>query len=216
MLAGMGGTSLAAEVIAGSVGAPLTVLDSTAPTQVERALEGDLARTVLVVASRSGTTVETDSHRRAFLAAFRAAGLEPGRHVVVVTKPGSPLEAVARDQNYRAVITADPRVGGRFSALSAYGLVPSALAGADVGRLLDEAADVAPFFGEDTEANPALVLACALAATDGHAKNYSLLLAGPNGLAPYELWRTLQMPEALVVNAQTFRIIQRFAPSQPA
>ncbi|WP_413454306.1 glucose-6-phosphate isomerase [Georgenia phoenicis] len=196
VLAGMGGSSLAAEVITGTVGAPLTVLDSTVPTQVERALEGDLARTVLVVASRSGTTVETDSHRRAFVAALHAAGRDAARHVVVVTKPGSPLEELAREEGYRAVFTADPRVGGRFSALSAYGLVPSALAGVDVGRLLDEAAEVAPFFGEDTEANPALVLGAALAATRPLRETVLLVDAG-SGLYHFGAWAEQLLAESL-------------------
>ncbi len=196
VLAGMGGSSLAAEVITGTLGVPLTVLDSTSPTQVERALEGDLRRTLLVVASRSGTTVETDSHRRAFVAAFRSAGLDPGRHVVVVTKPGSPLEELARTEGYRAVFAADPRVGGRFSALSAYGLVPSALAGVDVGRLLDEAADVAPFFAEDTEANPALVLATALAATRPLRDTVLLVDAG-SGLYHFGAWAEQLLAESL-------------------
>src|SRR5690625_944361 len=196
VLAGMGGSALAAEVIAGTRGAPLTVLDSTAPTQVERALSGDLRHTVLVVASRSGTTVETDSHRRAFVAAFEAAGLDPAPHVVVVTKPGSPLEELARDEGYRAVFTADPRVGGRFSALAAYGLVPSGLAGVDVGRLLDEAADVAPFFGEDTEANPALVLGAALAGTRPLRETVLLADAG-SGLYHFGDWAEQLVAESL-------------------
>ncbi|MBD8061308.1 glucose-6-phosphate isomerase [Oceanitalea stevensii] len=196
VLAGMGGSSLAAEVITGSLGTPLTVLDSTVPTQVERVLEGDLARTVLVVASRSGTTVETDSHRRAFVAALHAAGRDAARHVVVVTKPGSPLEELAREEGYRAVFSADPRVGGRFSALSAYGLVPSALAGVDVGRLLDEAAEVAPFFGEDTEANPALVLGAALAATRPLRETVLLVDAG-SGLYHFGAWAEQLLAESL-------------------
>lgn len=196
VLAGMGGSSLAAEVIAGTFGATLTVLDSTAPTQVGRALEGDLRRTVLVVASRSGTTVETDSHHRAFVTAFRAADLDAARHIVVVTKPGSPLEEHARAQGYRAVFTADPRMGGRFSALSAYGLVPSGLAGVDVGRLLDEAADVATFFAEDAEANPALVLGAALAGTRPLREAVLLVDAG-SGLYRFADWAEQLVAESL-------------------
>ncbi|GAA1647767.1 glucose-6-phosphate isomerase [Georgenia ruanii] len=165
VLAGMGGSSLAPEVLAGTAGAQLTVLDSTDPDQVHRALEGDLRATVLVVSSKSGTTVETDSQRRTIEAAFTAAGLDAARHVVVVTDPGSPLEAAATAAGYRAVFTADPHVGGRFSALTAFGLVPAALAGVDVEQVLDDAAAVAPFFAEDSDANPALVLGAALGGT---------------------------------------------------
>lgn len=166
VLAGMGGSSLAPEVIAGTAGAQLVVLDSTHPDQVYRALHGDLRRTVLVVSSKSGTTVETDSQRRAFEVAFTNAGIDPASRIVVVTDPGSPLQRLAAEAGYRAVFEADPNVGGRFSALSAFGLVPTALAGVDVARLLDEAAAVADFLTEDSEANPALVLGAAIAGGD--------------------------------------------------
>ncbi|WP_146906247.1 glucose-6-phosphate isomerase [Cellulomonas aerilata] len=165
VLAGMGGSSLAPEVITQTAGVPLVVLDSTDPDQVRTALSGDLARTVIVVSSKSGGTVETDSQRRVFEAAFTAAGLDATRHIVVVTDPGSPLEKASREAGYRAVFLADPNVGGRFSALSAFGIVPSALAGVDVGELLDEAAAVAEMLAEDAESNPAVVLGAALGGT---------------------------------------------------
>jgi glucose-6-phosphate isomerase len=165
VLAGMGGSSLAPEVITRTAGVPLVVLDSTDPDQVRTALSGDLARTVLVVSSKSGGTVETDSQRRVLEAAFTAAGLDATRHIVVVTDPGSPLEQASREAGYRAVFLADPQVGGRFSALSAFGVVPSALAGVDVGELLDEAAAVAELLAEDAESNPAVVLGAALGGT---------------------------------------------------
>ncbi|RPF28192.1 glucose-6-phosphate isomerase [Georgenia muralis] len=166
VLCGMGGSSLAPEVVAGTAGAQLTVLDSTDPDQVRRALDGDLRATVVVVSSKSGSTLETDSHRRIFEAAFADAGIDAASRIVVVTDPGSPLHEAATAAGYRAVLEADPHVGGRFSALSAFGLVASALAGADVEQLLDEAAEVAEVYAEDSEANPALVLAAALAGTE--------------------------------------------------
>ena len=165
VLAGMGGSSLAPEVITRTAGVPLVVLDSTDPRQVREALDADLARTVLVVSSKSGTTLETDSQRKTFEAAFTAAGLDPRRHIVVVTDPGSPMEAASRAAGYRAVFTANSHVGGRFSALTAFGLVPSALAGVDVAELLDEAAAVASALGEDTPANPGIVLGAAIGGT---------------------------------------------------
>ncbi len=164
VLCGMGGSSLGPEVIARTNEAPLVVLDSTDPDQVRDALAGDLASTVVVVSSKSGGTVETDSQRRAFEAAFTAAGLDARQHIVIVTDPGSPLEKASRDAGYRAIFLADPNVGGRFSVLSAFGVVPSALAGVDVAGLLDEAAAVAPSLAEDDAANPALVLGAAMCA----------------------------------------------------
>jgi glucose-6-phosphate isomerase len=166
VLAGMGGSSLGPEVICGTYGVPLVTLDSTDPDQVRDALSGDLTSTVLVVSSKSGGTVETDSQRRAFEAAFTAAGLDPRKHIVVVTDPDSPLHNAALDAQYRAVFLADPNVGGRFSVLSAFGLVPSALAGVPVQELLDEAEAVAASLAEDHAANPAVVLGIAMSGSD--------------------------------------------------
>ena len=132
VLCGMGGSSLAPEVICDAAGVELVVVDSSDPDFVRAALEERLAETVVVVSSKSGGTVETDSQRRAFEKAFRDAGIEPAERIVVVTDPGSPLEKSAREAGYR-VFVADPDVGGRYSALSAFGLVPSGLAGADIG-----------------------------------------------------------------------------------
>jgi glucose-6-phosphate isomerase len=167
ILAGMGGSSLAPEVICATDKVALTVLDTTDPGQVADALAGDLRRSVLVVSSKSGSTVETDSHRRVFTAAFTAAGLDPAAHLVAVTDPGSPLQQIAEEQRYRAVITAEANVGGRYSALSAFGLVPAGLAGADIASLLEDAARHAPLLATDDPANPALRLAAALAARHG-------------------------------------------------
>lgn len=164
VLAGMGGSSLAPEVITATEGAALTVLDTTDPGQVADALAGDLERTVLVVSSKSGGTVETDSHRRIFAKAFADAGVDAASRIVVVTDPGSPLAELAENEGYRKVFLADPHVGGRYSALTAFGLVPSGLAGADVARLLDQAAAVAPVLSADEPGNPALLLGAAWAA----------------------------------------------------
>jgi glucose-6-phosphate isomerase len=164
VLAGMGGSSLAPEVITNTAGVPLVVLDTTDPGQVADALEGDLTRTVLVVSSKSGSTVETDSHRRIFEKAFADLGIDAASRIVVVTDPGSPLEKAASEAGYRKVFRADPHVGGRYSALTAFGLVPAGLAGADLRKLLDEAHVTATKLGSDVEDNPALLLAAALGA----------------------------------------------------
>ncbi|MGI5214729.1 glucose-6-phosphate isomerase [Plantactinospora sp. CA-290183] len=173
VLAGMGGSSLAPEVITRTLGRPLTVLDTTDPGQVRAALGDRLDRTVVVVASKSGSTVETDSHRRAYWQAFLDAGLteaEAGRRFVVVTDPGSPLAATA-DEMGAFVLLADPDVGGRYSALTAFGLVPSALAGVEVSELLDQAEELFGALAGDRD-NPGLALGAALgaAATNGQDK----------------------------------------------
>ena len=133
------------------------MLDSSDPDFVRTALEDRLDETVVVVSSKSGGTVETDSQRRAFEKAFTDAGIEPAERIVVVTDPGSPLEKSARDAGYR-VFLADPEVGGRYSALTAFGLVPSGLAGADIAGLLDEAEAIRPALEADSVDNPGLRL----------------------------------------------------------
>ncbi|MBB5804415.1 glucose-6-phosphate isomerase [Saccharothrix ecbatanensis] len=188
VLAGMGGSSLAPEVITGTAGVPLVVLDTTDPGQVAEALAGDLQRTVLVVSSKSGGTVETDSHRRIFEAAFEAAGIDPSSRIVVVTDPGSPLEAASAEAGYRRVFLADPHVGGRYSALTAFGLVPSGLAGADVGKLLDEAASAAPLVSADSPDNPAVVLAATFAVAHAHGAEKIVFADTGSGIAGLGDW----------------------------
>jgi len=185
VLAGMGGSSLAPEVITSTYDVPLTVLDTTDPHQVASALV-DLDRTVLVASSKSGGTVETDSHRRTFEQAFRDAGIDPTARIVVVTDPGSPLEQSARDAGYR-VFLADPNVGGRYSALTAFGLVPSGLAGVPIGELLDQAAAVEPSLAQSDD-NPGLVLGAALGGY-GKAGHDKLVIADAgSGIVGFADW----------------------------
>ncbi|MGV2983920.1 glucose-6-phosphate isomerase [Microbacterium sp. AGC85] len=183
VLAGMGGSSLAPEVITQTAGVALTILDSTAPGQVLAALDEGLEQTVLVVSSKSGSTVETDSQRRTFETAFRDLGIDPVERIVVVTDPGSPLDASAREAGYR-VFNADPNVGGRYSALTAFGLVPSGLAGADISELLDEAEATLLQVAVDAADNPALRLGAAIAGTNPRRDKLGLITDGThiNGL----------------------------------
>lgn len=164
VLCGMGGSSLAPEVITRTYGVDLVVLDSTDPAQVAPVVSEHLDSTAVVVSSKSGSTLETDSQKRAFEAAFRAAGIDPIRRIVVVTDPGSPLDRSARADGYR-VFNADPNVGGRYSALTAFGLVPSGLAGVDIDQLLDEADAASLSLAIDDADNPGLVLGAVLGGT---------------------------------------------------
>ncbi len=143
----------------------------------------------MVVSSKSGSTVETDSHRRIFERALADLGLSPeqvARRFVIVTDPGSPLEKIADEAGYHVVL-ADPNVGGRYSALTAFGLVPAALAGADVTRLLD-AADAAASVLAGTSDNPGLALGAALGgyALAGHDK--AVLADCGSGLTGFGDW----------------------------
>ena len=186
VLCGMGGSSLAPEVICASYGVELTVLDSSSPDQVRAALADRLDRTVVVASSKSGSTVETDSQRRAFEQAFTDAGIDPATRIVIVTDPGSPLDKQSREAGYR-VVNADPDVGGRYSALTAFGLVPSGLAGADIAQLLDEAEAVSDLLAEDDEANPGLRLGAAMAGT-APLRNKLVLVDQGSGLVGFADW----------------------------
>src|SRR5207302_1471780 len=127
VVCGMGGSSLAPQVLAASFGqARLSVLDSTDPAAVlavARAPEFD--RTLFLISSKSGSTVETLSFYR-----YLATRAEP-RRFVAITDPGSPLEALARARGFRAVFPHPPDVGGRYAALTVVGMLPAALAGID-------------------------------------------------------------------------------------
>lgn len=189
VLAGMGGSSLAPEVIARTLGRPLTVLDTTDPQQVRAALGDRLERTVVVVASKSGSTVETESHRRAALQAFLDAGLSPaeaGSRFVIVTDPGSAMSETAAEMGAHLIL-ADPEVGGRFSALTAFGLVPTALAGVDVAELLDQAEALSDSLARDT-GNPALALGAALGSAAAGGRDKLALISDGTGIEGFGDW----------------------------
>lgn len=188
VLAGMGGASLAAEVIAGTARVPLIVVDTTDPAQVADALAGDLSRTVLVVSSKSGSTVETDSIRRICTAAFEAEYIDPTRRIVVVTDLGSPLATLAGEVGYSHVFLTDPRTSGAYSALTAFGLVPAGLAGADVGALLDDAAEAATPLARDDATNPALLLAAALGTRHSTGAEKVVLADSGSGVTGFPDW----------------------------
>ena len=141
LLLGMGGSSLGPEVIRRSFGTvpgglELHVLDSTDPgfiLETERAV--DIEKTIFIVSSKSGGTLETLSHMRYF---YERAGRN-GDQFVAVTDPGSPLVEMARERGFRHVFEADPDIGGRYSVLSHFGMVPAALAGVNIEAMLQNA-----------------------------------------------------------------------------
>ncbi|HEY7215293.1 MAG TPA: phosphoheptose isomerase, partial [Thermoanaerobaculia bacterium] len=163
---GMGGSSLAPEVYAKTFGhafgrSAVSVLDSTHPDAV-RELAGrlDTATSLFVVSSKSGTTTEMLSFYRYF---WQLSG-ERGRQFVAVTDPGTPLQQLARERGFREVFNAPEEVGGRYSALTPFGLVPAALLGVDVGRLLSQARAMAQACrpGVEAASHPGLRLGAAM------------------------------------------------------
>lgn len=138
ILCGMGGSSLAPEVIAKCFNTPLTVLDTTDPEQINTSLPKKLQEACIIIGSKSGSTIETASQKSFFMKRLSDDGLDPRDHMVIITDPQSPLDIEARGEGLK-VVNANPHVGGRFSALSAFGLTPAALIGVDVSVLLDDA-----------------------------------------------------------------------------
>jgi transaldolase/glucose-6-phosphate isomerase len=189
LLLGMGGSSLCPEVWKETFGRigdspELFVLDSTDPAQV-RAVEEkiDLARTLFIVSSKSGSTLEPNIFKAHFFErAKRAVGAnEAARRFVAITDPGSSLEKEARADGFRHVFAGVKSIGGRYSALSNFGVVPAAVMGLDVERLLDEAARMvtacAP--GVPAEENPGLVLGTILGVAAARGLNKLTLISSP-------------------------------------
>jgi len=141
VLCGMGGSSLAPEVIAQTYNKKVFILDSTDPNYLAHALTDSPADLLVIVSSKSGSTIETSSQRAFFENYLTSAKLDPTSHMLFVTDPGSPLDLDVRAKGF-TVINADPKVGGRFSALTAFGLTPATLMGVDASILLDQAGDL--------------------------------------------------------------------------
>ena len=175
VLCGMGGSSLGPEVIAHAYGKELIVLDSTDPHYISHCLPENLETTLVIVGSKSGSTIETASQKALFENLFEAAGLDKTKHMIIVTDPDSPLDIASRNSGF-TVVNANPNVGGRFSVLGAFGLLPSAFLGIDVSIILDSAADTKEALIRDPY--PALLAAYAIITgtvqyfgiTDEHSK----------------------------------------------
>jgi transaldolase/glucose-6-phosphate isomerase len=158
VLLGMGGSSLAPEVLKRAfLQETFHVLDTTHP-QAIRTLESqlDLSRTLFISASKSGSTLETRSHTDYFWEKAR-----DGDRWAAITDPGSQLESLAREREFAAIFPGEPTIGGRYSALSPFGMVPAALMGIDVARLLDRAQEMAEAC-RLAQGNPGLELGTAL------------------------------------------------------
>ncbi|RAY13903.1 phosphoheptose isomerase [Actinomadura craniellae] len=194
VLIGLGAESLAAQAVAAAAGEhdPLTILDGGDSAALNLALDR-LDRTVIVLSSKVGVSIEGDAYRRIFVEAFRKHGLsdrEIAGRFLVITDHGSPLDDFARRCGYRVGLT-DPDLPGHFGALSAYGLVPALLTGADVAPLLDQAAAVAPALAKE-EDNPGLLLGavlggCAQQSPAGPARD-KLVLRDASGAAELTGW----------------------------
>jgi glucose-6-phosphate isomerase len=172
VLLGMGGSSLAPEVFqtifGNKPGHPkLVILDSTDPRRVadvDRLIKGKKA--LFIVSSKSGSTIELTSLFKYFFAqAMKTSGDHAGRHFIAITDPGTALERLGNDNRFRHVFTNPPDIGGRFSALTLFGLVPAAIIGVDIDKILQRAEAAADFTLHERDAakNPASDLGISMA-----------------------------------------------------
>lgn len=190
LLIGMGGSSLTAEVLSGVFGdskktkenaiPQFIVLDSTDPVQILRARNWSAVQDTLhIISSKSGQTTEvTALHEYFWEEAMKILGERSGEHFIAITDPGTPLELLARERGFHKVILADPLVGGRNSALSAFGLVPGVLIGVDPILLLNNACVMAAQCSPGVLAarNPGLVLGAILAEAALHGRDKLTLI----------------------------------------
>jgi transaldolase/glucose-6-phosphate isomerase len=196
LLLGMGGSSLASEVMSlifsGEVtGLKFSILDSTDPAQVKNAAQKNPVRdTLYIVSSKSGETAEVKAMLDYFWArAHHSAGDKAAEHFIAITDPGTPLEKLAVEQKFRKIFLAEPNVGGRYSALTAFGLVPAALMGIDVARLLDRASWMALECSPDLpiSRNPGVVLGSVIGEAALHGRDKLTIVADPE-VAPFGAW----------------------------
>lgn len=194
VLLGMGGSSLAPEVLRGVFQNPkyprLLVLDTTDPAWIE-SVRGqlDLKRTLFIFASKSGGTIEPSSHFKYFWSLVKKAGVKsPGGSFIAVTDAGTGLEKLAREKKFRRVFLNPSDIGGRFSALSYFGLVPAALCGADIRKLLERAVNMAALCrNREIQDNPGALLGALLGAQALRGRD-KLTLVLPEKLKYFGLW----------------------------
>ncbi len=195
LLLGMGGSSLAPEVFAVTYGSRpgyprLRILDSTDPQQI-RHLDAtvDLKKTLFVVSSKSGSTLEPNIYMAHFLSMVKeSVGSEAGSHFIAITDPGSKLEAVAKKENFRHIFYGYPGIGGRYSALSPFGIVPAALIGLDLQTFLGRAQEMTTLCQETTAQNNPGVLLGAIMGVAAKAGRNKLTIVTSAAVHDFGAW----------------------------
>jgi len=182
LLMGMGGSSLCPEVLAITFGVKnFHILDSTVPAQVE-AIEKklDLSKTLFIVASKSGSTLEPNCFKQYFFDRVSKISTEPGKQFIAITDPGSKMEQAAKADGFRHIIYGKPEIGGRFSALSAFGMTAAATIGLDVERILTAASAMAKSCrNEPPSENPGGLLGLILGVCHAHGRDKLTISTSP-------------------------------------
>ncbi len=222
LLLGMGGSSLCPDVLSRSFGPQpgfpeLLVLDSTDPAQIQRVEQRiDLTRTLFIVSSKSGSTLEPNIFKDYFLARAKAAGVTADQAFVAVTDPGSSMEETARQEGFRYVFPGMPDVGGRYSALTNFGLVPAAAMGLDVTRFLERTRDLmracAP--GTAADRNPGVVLGTLLGVSALRGRDKVTLICSP-GVTALGAWLEQLLAESTGKQGRGLIPVDGEAPGTP-
>jgi transaldolase/glucose-6-phosphate isomerase len=211
LLLGMGGSSLGPEVLATTFGRSggfprLRVLDSTVPAQI-KAIEStlDLGKTLFIVSSKSGSTTEPNIFKDYFFkrVAEAVGEAKAGRHFIAITDPGSSLATSAKAANFRRIFFGVPSIGGRYSVLSPFGLVPAAVAGIDIARLETSARMMMRSCGPDVppSQNPGVMLGLALGAAARQGRDKVTIFAS-RGLAGFGAWAEQLLAESTGKNGK--------------
>ena len=223
LLLGMGGSSLCPEVISKSFGKiagfpELHVLDSTDPAQV-KSFENkiDLANTLFIVSSKSGTTLEPNIFKQYFFARTKDAVGEDqvGSRFIAITDPGSKLRQEAERDRFRKIFLGVPTIGGRYSALSDFGLVPAAASGIDVAKFLDRTNAMVIACGADVSPrnNPGVILGAVLGTAHNHQRDKLTVIASP-GIYDLGAWLEQLIAESTGKNAHGVIPVDREAPAR--
>jgi transaldolase/glucose-6-phosphate isomerase len=224
LLLGMGGSSLAPEVMSQTFGSiagypQLHVLDSTDPAQV-RAVENriDYRRTLFIVSSKSGTTLEPNIFKQYFLERARQelGAAAAGRHFIAITDPGSKLQQVAESDHFAQIFFGLKTIGGRYSALSDFGMVPAAIMGVDVSRFLKSAQAMVSTCGENVpaEENPGVILGIILGTLATQGRDKVTLVVSP-GIFDLGAWLEQLLAESTGKNGKGLMPIDREALAKP-
>jgi transaldolase/glucose-6-phosphate isomerase len=224
LLLGMGGSSLCPEVIRKSFGKlagfpELHVLDSTDPAQIKSFEKKiDLANTLFIVSSKSGTTLEPNIFKQYFFERARQAvgDDEVGKRFVAITDPGSKLRQAAESDRFRKIFLGVPTIGGRYSALSDFGLAPAAAMGVDVAKFLDRTSEMVRACGPEVAGrdNPGVSLGSLLGVAHNKGRNKITIFASP-GIYDLGAWLEQLLAESTGKNGKGLIPVDRELPAKP-
>jgi transaldolase/glucose-6-phosphate isomerase len=225
LLLGMGGSSLCPEVLRLTFGKikgfpELHVLDSTDPTQI-KALEAklDLKRTLCIVSSKSGSTLEPNIYKQYFFdrVKIKVGEKEVGNRFIAITDPGSKMQQVAEADKFRNIFIGVPSIGGRYSALSNFGMIPAAVMGLNVAKFLKNTEEMVQACGASSpaDANPGALLGIILGVAANHGRDKLTIITSP-GIFDLGAWLEQLIAESTGKNGKGIIPVDRERLAKPA